>query len=263
LLGTYTLNSGTTNVKLTTDSSGYVIADAVKAVLASQDGVTGYYVYPDQVDTPRIITRPSDKQMIWRWDQTDPFGAAAPNQNPSGLGSFAYNPRFPGQLYDQEDNLYYNYFRNYEPTLARYVQSDPIGMEGGLGTYTYVDDGPLVDTDPKGQGRFTKQCGPCTVTFDSDQWKGAHTHWQCPGQPQGCIKKDGTLCDGSGPPPADVKDCLQKWGRIPPDPQMSSCGPVCKNVIGGVVVGGLIIGGFCLAGPPGAVLGGIAGAAAQ
>ncbi len=51
-------------------------------VPASQDGVTGYYVYPDQTDAPRMVTRPSDIQMVWRWDQADPFGSAAPNQNP-------------------------------------------------------------------------------------------------------------------------------------------------------------------------------------
>jgi RHS repeat-associated protein len=152
LLGTYSLSSGTTNVKLTTDSSGDVIADAVKAVLTTNDGSSIYYIYPDQVDAPRIVTRPVDNQMIWRWDQTDPFGAAAPNQNPSGLGSFAYNPRFPGQLYDQEDNLYYNYFRNYDPTLGRYVQSDPYGVAGaGPNTYGYVNGNPLMLVDSLGR----------------------------------------------------------------------------------------------------------------
>jgi RHS repeat-associated protein len=151
LLGTYSLSSGTTNIKLTTDNTGDVIADAVKAVLATNDGSSTYYIYPDQVDAPRIVTRPVDNQMVWRWDQTDPFGAAAPNQNPAGLGSFAYNPRFPGQLYDQENNLYYNYFRYYDPSLGRYVESDPIGLRGGLPTYPYVGNSPLDTQDPLGR----------------------------------------------------------------------------------------------------------------
>jgi RHS repeat-associated protein len=66
-----------------------------------------------------MITRPSDDQMVWRWDQADPFGSAAPNQNPASLGTFNYNPRFPGQLYDAENALNYNYSRNYDPTLGR------------------------------------------------------------------------------------------------------------------------------------------------
>ncbi len=88
----------------------------MKAVLASQDGLTGYYDYPDQIDAPRMITRPLDDQMVWRWYLADPFGAAVPNQNPASLGTFVYNPRFPGQLFDPENNLNYNYFRNYDPT---------------------------------------------------------------------------------------------------------------------------------------------------
>jgi RHS repeat-associated protein len=60
------------------------------------------------------------------------------------------NLRFPGQLYDQEDNLFYNYFRNYDPTLGRYVQSDPIGLNGGTNTYAYVGGNPVRYVDPLG-----------------------------------------------------------------------------------------------------------------
>jgi RHS repeat-associated protein len=71
-------------------------------------------------------------QVVWRWDQVDPFGADAPNENPSGLGTFACNLRLPGQYYDKETNLHYNYFRDYEPAIGRYVQSDPIGLRPTL-----------------------------------------------------------------------------------------------------------------------------------
>jgi RHS repeat-associated protein len=51
--------------------------------------------------------------------------------------------------YDSETGTHYNYFRDYDPTIGRYVQSDPIGLDGGLNTYAYVYDGPLqfADTD--------------------------------------------------------------------------------------------------------------------
>lgn len=102
------------------------------------------------IDTPRVIVRPSDNQMVWRWDNADPFGNTSPNNNPAGLGQFVYNPRFPGQLYDAETGTYYNINRNYDPALGRYVQSDPIELAGGLNTYSYVFDEPLSFRDIRG-----------------------------------------------------------------------------------------------------------------
>ena len=62
----------------------------------------GIICYANHLGTPRAITRPSDNQVVWKWDNIDPFGANAPNENPSGLGSFSFNLRFPGQYFDQE-----------------------------------------------------------------------------------------------------------------------------------------------------------------
>ncbi|MCZ8108971.1 MAG: hypothetical protein O9972_65420, partial [Burkholderiales bacterium] len=108
------------------------------------------YVYADHIDTPRVITQASDNRMRWRWDQADPFGTSAPNQNPASIGAFTYNPRFPGQFYDLESNLHYNYFRDYDPRVGRYAQSDPIGLEGGINTYAYVESQPTMKVDPRG-----------------------------------------------------------------------------------------------------------------
>ncbi len=65
-------------------------------------------------------------------------------------GSFTYNLRFPGQYYDRETKLTYNYFRDYDPKLGRYIESDPIGMAGGTNTYAYVGGNPVNYTDPRG-----------------------------------------------------------------------------------------------------------------
>ena len=58
--------------------------------------------------------------------------------------------RFPGQYYDSETRLHYNYFRHYHPDLGRYLTSDPIGLQGGLNTYAYVGGNPLYWVDPLG-----------------------------------------------------------------------------------------------------------------
>jgi RHS repeat-associated protein len=79
-----------------------------------------------------------------------PFGANAPNANPQGLGSFAYNLRLPGQYFNAESGLHYNTHRDYDPRLGRYLESDPMGLAGGVNTYACVDSNPLNWVDPFG-----------------------------------------------------------------------------------------------------------------
>lgn len=105
--------------------------------------------YADHLNTPRLIAN-SDQQTVWKWDNQEPFGVSAPDENPSALGNFAFTLRFPGQYADKETNLVYNYFRDYDPALGRYVESDPVGLEGGVNTYGYVEADPLYTSDPEG-----------------------------------------------------------------------------------------------------------------
>ena len=112
-----------------------------------------YYVHTDHLNTPRAISDTSNT-VIWRWD-SDPFGTTAANEDPDANGvTFTYNLRFPGQYYDAESGLNYNYFRNYDPIMGRYVQSDPIGLGGGINTYAYVDANPISRIDAKGLAYF-------------------------------------------------------------------------------------------------------------
>jgi RHS repeat-associated protein len=112
--------------------------------------VTVFYVYTDQINTPRVITSAVSNAMVWWWDLADPFGVDSPIENPSGAGAFTYNPRMPGQLFDKETNYFYNYYRYYDPQIGRYVQSDPIGLDGGANTYVYSDGNPISNADPSG-----------------------------------------------------------------------------------------------------------------
>ncbi|WP_444902555.1 RHS repeat-associated core domain-containing protein [Microbulbifer sp. SSSA007] len=106
------------------------------------------YLHSDHLNTPRIGT--NDSAIVWRWD-SDAFGQAEPNADPDGdFNLVEVNLRFPGQIKGEEAPHYYNYFRDYEPITGRYLQSDPIGLRGGINTYSYVLNNPLRYFDPLG-----------------------------------------------------------------------------------------------------------------
>jgi RHS repeat-associated protein len=118
----------------------------------SGGAVTGsdfVYVHADQLDTPRLATNASGT-IVWRWD-SDAFGLGAANQDPDGDTNLVnIRLRFPGQYLDEETGLHYNYFRDYDAVTGRYVQSDPIGLEGGLNMYAYAGGQPVSNSDPLG-----------------------------------------------------------------------------------------------------------------
>jgi RHS repeat-associated protein len=108
-----------------------------------------YFIHPDHLNTPRLIADQTQK-TVWRWDQQEPFGVTVPDENPSGLGAFEFPMRLPGQYFDKETNLAYNYLRDYDPAIGRYVESDPIGLDGGLNTYLYAKADSLSRIDRLG-----------------------------------------------------------------------------------------------------------------
>ncbi|RMH87202.1 RHS repeat-associated core domain-containing protein, partial [Lysobacter pythonis] len=110
------------------------------------------YIEPDHLGTPRVIIDAKRNVATWRWPLTgEAFGADASEEAPDGDGErYEFDLRFPGQRYDRHTGLYYNYFRDYEPQTGRYVQSDPVGLKGGLNTYAYVGGNPVMGVDPLG-----------------------------------------------------------------------------------------------------------------
>jgi RHS repeat-associated protein len=112
------------------------------------------YIHTDHLGTPQVVVD-ANNAVRWRW-MAEPFGTSGPDTNPSGLGEFTFNLRMPGQYADAESGLFYNYSRNYDPTIGRYVQSDPIGLEGGINTYAYVGGDPVSNIDPTGLKTFNE-----------------------------------------------------------------------------------------------------------
>lgn len=129
------------------------------------ENCVGTTCYPDHLGTPRAITTSdTTNTKVWEWKNDDPFGNNAVNEDPANTGTaFKYNNRFPGQIADQETGTYYNYFRDYDPTIGRYVESDPIGLGGGINTYGYVGGNPIRSIDPSGLANVVLQVGGSLV----------------------------------------------------------------------------------------------------
>jgi RHS repeat-associated protein len=127
-----------------------------------------YAVHTDHLGTPRSITDDTNK-VVWQWaysafGDNKPTGILKATTNPRAAitnqpklltatnPSFAVNLRFPGQYWDDESKLSYNFFRNYQPNQGRYAQPDPIGLAGGWSRFGYVFGRPLNTIDPLGLG---------------------------------------------------------------------------------------------------------------
>jgi RHS repeat-associated protein len=108
-----------------------------------------YYLEVDTLNTPRTA-RDANGSIVWQW-YADAFGNTAALEDPDGDGTATrINLRFPGQYFDQETGLHYNMTRYYNLGNGRYLQPDPIGLAGGINTYSYVGGNPVNLTDPKG-----------------------------------------------------------------------------------------------------------------
>jgi len=121
----------------------------VAELINTSAGIVVYYVHSDQLNAPRKVTRPSDNALMWRWDP-NPFGVGTANQNPAGMGTFYNDLRFPGQILESGTTFYSNGFRDYDPQTGKYIESDPIGLGGGINTYAYTGSNPISNIDPYG-----------------------------------------------------------------------------------------------------------------
>ncbi|EOL8951106.1 RHS repeat-associated core domain-containing protein [Cronobacter dublinensis] len=128
----------------------YVYTEGSYEPLARVDSVYDdceiYWYHTELNGLPERVTD-ADGHTLWRgqfstWGKTERELSVPQWQVPQNL-------RFQGQYLDRESGLHYNLFRYYDPVAGRYTQMDPIGLLGGINTYSYVGD-PLVWVDPLG-----------------------------------------------------------------------------------------------------------------
>ena len=123
---------------------------------------TTYAVHSDHLNTPRKLTQ-ANGQTAWQWaysafgDEQPTIAAKRftsettnPNTGATSTPEVTFNLRYPGQYFDKETKLHYNYYRSYDSRTGRYTQGDPIGLDGGWNRFSYVDGSPLIFTDPQG-----------------------------------------------------------------------------------------------------------------
>ena len=137
---------------------------------------TTYAVHSDHLNTPRKLTQ-ANGQVAWQWaysafgDEQPTLGAkrftsetTTPPTGTTSIPEVTFNLRYPGQYFDKETKLHYNYFRSYDSRTGRYTQGDPIGLDGGWNRFGYVGGDPLSYTDPKGLIRICTVPGGCVDT---------------------------------------------------------------------------------------------------
>ena len=131
-----------------------LVAGSVGVARSGIVSVEFFWVHTDHLGTPLAVTDtpadPATADVVWRATY-EAFGKATVDEDPDGdQVSVSLNVRFPGQYYDAESGLHYNFYRYYDPAVGRYLSADPIGQIGGFNLYSYVLDDPINMTDPTG-----------------------------------------------------------------------------------------------------------------
>ncbi len=182
LLGEYGM--GGSNSTGTTQYIYLPTANGPMPIAAIVNGVA-YAVHSDHLNTPRKLTQP-DGQVAWQWaysafgDEQPTLGSKRftnettnPTTGSTPIPEVTFNLRYPGQYYDKESNLHYNYFRSYSAERGRYTQADPIGLEGGFNRFGYVGGNALGSVDPFGLMTLESWWNASVAGFQSESFESA------------------------------------------------------------------------------------------
>jgi RHS repeat-associated protein len=168
----YDINTG--NLLEEKDSGGtarvdYVYLNSVPVGTVQVSPNKVYFVHTDRLGTPEAVT---DSTKAVQWSATyQPFGFTS-----TGVSGIVQNLRLPGQEWDLEAGTNHNGFRDYATNLTRYVQTDPVGLAGGMNTYQYAKGNPFKWIDPSGLSadqmcyQQTLRC-PANEPVGSPDWR--------------------------------------------------------------------------------------------
>jgi RHS repeat-associated protein len=215
------------------NSRDYIWMDGLQVGIVDRVGtaVTINLVHVDGLGSPRVVTS-STGVVLWQWAYTsNPFGEKAPI-SPTG---YTFNLRFRGQYFDAESELSYNVNRDYEAASGRYLQSDPLGLEGGDSTFAYVDASPLRYIDALGYSPGDPFPSPGAAARDALTYINpisiiSNREWG------GVIYEKGGCFYATQPAPGSgdhIKNIALGMERMPPDGHMTgdyhTHGPYAKH----------------------------------
>lgn len=110
------------------------------------------YIESDHLGSPRAVIDPQRDVAVWRWSLLgEAFGDGSADEDPDQDSVVQrFELRFPGQRTEPSSGLSYNYFRDYDPNVGRFAQSDPMGLVAGASTYAYAGGDPIAHLDRDG-----------------------------------------------------------------------------------------------------------------
>jgi RHS repeat-associated protein len=185
----YSLNG---QIVAESDGSGSIAAEYVYLngqPLAKIEGANTYYYHNDHLATPQKMTD-SSGTVVWSADYK-PFGEATVT-----ISTITNNLRFPGQYFDAETGLYQNGFRDYNSTIGKYPESDPLLLTffykrtsfflipilatspERIQPYSYVANNPVNRIDPLGLIHYNAPA-PRTVPVQGQTLQALQCTEQC------------------------------------------------------------------------------------
>jgi len=166
LIGEYNSDGSVKNEYIYLDGTPLAVTNATQTL----------YIHTDHLGTPRRLAD-ENGAIVWSWE-SKAFG------DDEAVGSVKFNLRFAGQYFDNETSTHYNINRDYNPKTGRYIQSDPIGFDGGVNSYGYVGGNPMGAVDEMGLKEFI-----CRKNILEGKWYGESK--QCVALPKYCVPEVG------------------------------------------------------------------------